>query len=319
MKAFTRDRYGSPDILRLEEVDRPSLPDEAALVRVHATSVNAHDWHMLRGRPFLARTEAGLRRPKQRILGIDVAGTVESVGPAMTRLEPGDRVFGARSGAFAEYVAGKNLVPIPSRLSLEQAAAIPVAGLTALQGLRDRAGVQPGQRVLINGAGGGVGTFAVQIAKALGAEVTATTSPRHVEMVGSLGADEVLDYTKTDFSRTGRRYDAILDIGGHHSLHALRRALVPGGIGIMVAPAPGDWVGFLFRIVGAAVSARFVSRPIRPFLSQVNLDDIGVLARMVEDGAITPVVDRTYPFEQLPDAIRYVESGQACGKVVVTI
>jgi NADPH:quinone reductase-like Zn-dependent oxidoreductase len=319
MKAIVRDRYGSPDVMRLAEVDRPEVAEDAVLVRVHATSVNAHDWHMLRGKPYIARMDEGVRRPKSAILGIDVAGVVEEAGPAVTHLKPGDRVFGSRSGAFAEYVSGRNMVPMPANLTFEQAAAVSVAGQTALQGLRDKGGLRAGQRVLVIGAGGGVGSFAVQIAKALGAEVTAATGPRTVEMVGSIGADEVIDYTRTDVTRDRGRYDLILDIGGKQSLSALRGALSPNGRVVMVAPGQGDWIGFLARLGLAIGTSRFSSRKILPFLSHVSTDDLLVLKELIEAGRVTPVIDRTYSLEQTPDAIRYVESGQAAGKVVITV
>ena len=214
MKALVKDRYGSPDVLRFEEIDRPTPTDEGVLVRVRAMALNAHDWHMLRGKPYLARLTEGFRAPKERQLGLDLAGVVEAVGANVTHVKPGDSVFGSRYGAFAEYVSGKSMVPIPDGLTFEQAAAIPTAGQTALQGLRDHGAVQPGQRVLINGAGGGVGTFAVQIAKAFGAEVTAVTGPKSLDTVRSIGADTVLDYTRDDFTRGKQRYDLVLDVGG---------------------------------------------------------------------------------------------------------
>jgi NADPH:quinone reductase-like Zn-dependent oxidoreductase len=319
MRAFARDRYGSPDVLELREVDKPELTDEGVLVRVHATSVNAHDWHMLRGKPYIARLDEGLRKPKSSVLGIDVAGTVEAVGAAVADLRPGDRVFGARSGAFAEFVFGRNMVPIPANLTFEQAAAVPVAGQTALQGLRDRARIQAGQRVLINGAGGGVGTFAVQIAKAHGAEVTAVTGPRSVEIVRSIGADRVIDYTADDFTREGERYDVIFDVGGNRLLSHLRRALAPDGTAILVAPAAGQWIGPIARVIGAVVTSRFNRQKVRPFLSSVSRDDLLVLKELIESGKVTPVVDRVYPFEELPEAIRHVEGGHAAGKVVISI
>jgi len=319
MRAYARDRYGSPDVLELREVTKPELTDEGVLVRVHATSVNAHDWHMLRGKPYIARLGEGLRRPQGSILGIDVAGTVEAVGAAVTHLGPGDRVFGSRSGAFAEYVTGRSMVPMPANLTFEQAAAIPVAGQTALQGLRDRGGIQAGQRVLINGAGGGVGTFAVQIAKAFGTEVTAVTGPRNVEMVRSIGADRVVDYTAEDFTRDGQRYDVIFDVGGNRPLSHLRRALTAEGTVVLVAPAPGQWIGPIARVIGAVVTSRFRRQKVRPFLSSVSRDDLLALKELVESGKVTPVVDRVYPFEKIPEAIRHVEGGHAAGKVVISL
>jgi len=318
MKAFARHRYGSPDVLQLEEVENPNLTDDAVLVQVRATSINAHDWHMLRGKPYLARVSEGLRTPKSSVLGLDVGGVVEAVGAAVTDLKPGDEVFGARSGAFAEYVVSRNMVPIPKGTSLEQAAAIPVAGQTALQGLRDKGRLQAGQRVLVIGAGGGVGTFAVQIAQALGAEVTGVTGPKSVDLVASIGAKNVLDYTRDDFTRSAQRFDLILDIGGTRRLSTLRRVLTPDGSIVMVAPQPGQWIGPIARVAGAVLTSRFSRRKVHPFLSHVSRDDLFVLKELVETGKVSPVIDRTYPFAESPTAVRYVESGNAHGKVVIT-
>ncbi len=319
MKAIVRDRYGSPDLFRLDELDRPQVADDAVLVRVRATSINAYDWHMLRGKPYIARLGEGLRRPKTRVLGLDVAGVVEAVGANVTHLAPGDSVYGVRSGAFAEYVSGRNFVPMPAGLTFEQAAAVPVAGQTALQAVRDKGQVQPGQRVLVNGAGGGVGSLAVQIARAFGGVVTAVTRGANVEMVRSLGADEVVDYEREDFTRGGQRYDVILDAGGNRSLSALRRVLEPVGRLVLIAPAPGQWVGPIARIVGAVVTSRLSSRSVLPFLSWVSTDDLLVLKELIESGKVRPVVDRTYSFEEIPEAVRHVESGRAQGKVVIIV
>ena len=319
MKAIVKDRYGAPDVLRIEEVERPVPNPDQVLVRVHATAVNAHDWHMVRGKPYLARLSEGLRRPKERILGLDVAGVVETAGAEVTHLAPGDRVFGSRYGAFAEYVAGKNMVRIPDGITFEQAAAVPTAGQTALVGLRDKGELAAGQHVLINGAGGGVGTFAVQIAKALGAEVTAVTSPRNVELVTAIGADHVVDYTRDDFTRGRGRYDLILDIGGNRSLRHMRRSLRDGGRIVMVAPDPGQWLGPVVRVVGAVLTSRMGAKPARAFLAPVSRENLAVLSEMLTAGTLTPVIDRTYPFEEIPDAIRYVEDGNARGKVVVRV
>jgi NADPH:quinone reductase-like Zn-dependent oxidoreductase len=320
MRAIVKDRYGPPNVLRVEEIEKPAITtDEGILVRVRATAINAHDWHMLRGKPYLARLSEGFRAPKERHLGLDVAGIAEEVGASVTHVKPGDAVFGSRYGAFAEYVVSRNMVPMPAGLTFEQAAAIPTAGMTALQGLRDHGALQPGQRVLIIGAGGGVGTFAVQIAKALGAEVTAMTSTRNAETVRSIGADEVIDYTRDDFARGKRRYDLILDIGGTRRLSAMRRVLAPTGRIVMVAPQPGQWVGPVARILGAAITTRLGAGPARAFLAQVNRGDLLVLKELIETGKVTPVIDRTYPFDQIADAIRYVEEGHARGKVVVTV
>ena len=319
MKAIVKDRYGSPDVLWVDEVEKPAVTDEGVLVRVRATSINAHDWHMLRGKPYLARLSEGFRRPKERKLGLDVAGTVEEVGANVTHVKAGDAVFGSRYGAFAEYVSGRSMVPMPAGITFEQAAAIPTAGQTALQGLRDHGALKPGQRVLINGAGGGVGTFAVQIARALGAEVTAVTSTRNLETMRSIGADEVIDYTRDDFTRGKARYDLILDIGGNHRLSALRRALTPTGRVVMVAPQPGQWIGPVARVIGAVITTRLGARPARAYLADPSRDDLLVLKGLVEAGKVTPVIERTYPFDQIPDAIRHVEGGHAQGKVVITV
>ena len=319
MRAIYKDRYGSPDVLGFKEVDKPALTDDGVLVRVRATSINAHDWHMLRGKPYLARLSEGFRKPKEWILGLDVAGVAEAVGANVTHVKPGDAVFGSRYGAFAEFITGKNMVPMPAGLTFEQAAAIPTAGQTALQGLRDHGALQPGQRVLINGAGGGVGTFAVQIAKALGAEVTAVTSTRYVELMRSIGADEVVDYTRDDFARATDRYDLILDVGGNRRLSTMRRALTPSGRVVMVAPQPGQWIGPVARLAGAVITTRLGARPARAFLASVNRDDLNFLKDLIEAGKITPIIDRTYAFAAIPEAIRYVEAGGARGKVVITV
>ena len=320
MKAIVKDRYGSPDVLQLTDVDKPKLSaDDAILVRVRATSLNAHDWHMMRGKPYLARLSEGFRAPKERQLGLDVAGIAEEVGPNVTDVQPGDAVYGSRYGAFAEYVSSRNMVPMPAGLTFEQAAAVPTAGMTALQGLRDRGAVTDGERVLVNGAGGGVGTFAVQIAKALGADVTAVTSTKNVELVRSIGADEVVDYTRDDFTRGDARYDLILDVGGNARLSAMRRVLTPNGRIVMVAPQPGQWIGPIVRIAGAIITTRLGNRPAGAFLADVNRDDLLTLKELIEAGKVRPVIDRTYRFDEIPEGIRYLESGSAGGKVVVTV
>ena len=318
MKAIVKDRYGSPDVLRIEEVEKPEPNEEQVLVRVHASSVNAHDWHMLRGKPYIARLSEGLRRPKSQSLGLDVAGVVEAVGAAVTHVGPGDRVFGSRSGAFAEYVAGKVMVPMPENVSFEQAAAVPTAGFTALQGLRDKGGIRPGQRVLIIGAGGGVGSMAVQIAKSFEAEVTATTSPKTVEVVRSLGADHVIDHTAEDVTRMGQRYDLVLDVGGTLRLSRLARILTDEGRLVMVAPGAGQWAGPIVRVFGGLVRTRFGTRELRAFLATPNREDLLALKELIEGGRLRPVIDRVYPFDEIPEAIRHVESGRARGKVVIS-
>jgi NADPH:quinone reductase-like Zn-dependent oxidoreductase len=319
VKAIVSRSYGSPDVFCLEDVDKPTVTDEGMLVRVQATSVNALDWHLLRGKPYMARASEGFRKPKTTVLGVDVAGVVEAVGENVTHVRVGDKVFGSRTGAFAEYVSGRILVPMPANLTFEEAAAVPVAGQTALQGLRDKGMLQAGQHVLIDGAGGGVGTFAVQIAKAFGAEVTAVTNSKSLDLVRSIGADHVVDYTQEDYTRGGPRYDLILDIGGRHSIAAVRRALAADGTAVVVAPGPGDWIGPITRVVGAALTSRFNRKKVRPFLSQAKRDDLLVLKELIESGTVTPVVDRTFPLERVADAVRYVEAGRVRGKVVISV
>ena len=287
MKAIVHQQYGAPDLLGFEDVATPVPGDDEVLVRIRAASVNPLDWHTVRGLPYPLRIGNGFTTPKKAILGIDVAGEVETVGAKVAQLRPGDEVFGVCKGAFAEYACAKEdrVVSKPARLSFEQAAAIPVAGLTALQGLRDRGRLQRGQSVLIVGASGGVGTFAVQIAKSLGAEVTAVCSTRNVDLVRSIGADHVIDYTKQDFTNGGRRYDLIIDMAGTHSLSALRRVLTSQGTCVVVGAPSGRWIAGPDRI---------------------------------QSGDVTPVIDRTYGLKELPEALRYLEQGHARGKVVIT-
>ena len=321
MRAIVSHRYGSPDELELCEIDKPELGDEGVLLRVRAASVNPYDWHMMRGHPYFVRLGEGLRRPKHEVLGVDVAGEVEAVGASVTEFRPGDEVFGGRVRAFAEYVCGaeRNFVPKPAGLSFEQAAAIPIAGSTALQALRDKAQLRPGQRVLINGAAGGVGTFAVQIAKALGGEVTGVCSTRNLELVRSLGADHVVDYTVEDFSRRGQRYDLVVDLVGNRSLRALRRALTPDGTLVVAGGGHGRLVGPLALPIAAVVVNRFVKQRLVPFMAQLRKDDLMTIADLIEAGQVTPVVDGRYPLTEAPEAIRHVETGHARGKTVITV
>jgi NADPH:quinone reductase-like Zn-dependent oxidoreductase len=321
MKAIVYGEYGSPDVLELAEVDRPVVHDDNVLVRVHAASVNAYDWHMMRGHPYLVRVSEGLRRPKRPAAGVDFAGHVEAVGKNVTQFQPGDAVYGERSGAFAEYLCATEtrFVRMPANVSYEQAAAVPMAGLTALQGLRDKGRVQPGQRVLVNGAAGGVGTFAVQIAKALGAHVTGVCSTRNVDLVRGIGADQVIDYTRDDFSKLAPRSDVLLDVAGNRSMRALRRALEPEGRLVIIGAPRGNWIAPLTPIVKAIVLSRFVRQELVPFLAKHNNDDLVFLREMIESGKVTPVIDRTYKLSEVPDAVRYVEGGHAQGKVVITI
>lgn len=321
MKAIVQDRYGSPDVLRLSDVEMPTIGDDGVLVRVRATSINAMDWHLVRGRPYMARVGTGLRRPKQAIPGTDVAGTVEAVGRDVTELHPGDEVLGARSGAYAEYVAGRvrNFVLKPANLSFEQAAAIPVAAITALQALRDHGHVQSGQRVLIIGAGGGVGSFAVELAKAFGATVTAATSTPNLELVRSIGADEVVDYTRTDVTCSGQQFDVVLDVGGYRSLRDLARVAAPKGTVVPVGAGKATTLGIVSGIVAGQVRRRVLGQRMGFFVGKITREDLLVLAQFATDGKIVPVIDRSYPLAEIADALRHAETGKARGKIVVTI
>ncbi|HSK46681.1 MAG TPA: NAD(P)-dependent alcohol dehydrogenase [Coriobacteriia bacterium] len=316
MKAIVQNAYGSPDVLALEEIDRPAAGDEDVLVRVHCAALHAGDYFVLTGKPYLARLSVGWPRPKDYIPGFDLAGTVEAVGGRVTRLKPGDEVFAGCGRACAEYAcAAENQFALkPRNLTFEQAAAVPTSGLAALQGLRDAGNVRPGQKVLINGASGGVGTFAVQIAKALGAEVTGVCSSRNVTMVRSIGADLVIDYTQEDFTKSGRRYDLILDNVGNRTFSEYKRVLTPDGI---ILPNTGNaGIGYVIK---AALRSTFARQQGRPFLSTPNLDDLIVLKEFIESGKLTPVIDRTYQLTETPEALEYLGTGHAQGKVVITV
>jgi NADPH:quinone reductase-like Zn-dependent oxidoreductase len=327
MKAIVQDKYGSPhELLELKDIGEPVVEDNAVLVRVHATSVNPADWHLLRGEPYIARLQLGLRNPKHAVLGCDVAGQVEVVGRNVTTLQPGDEVFGSPFmhgfGAFAErVVVPENLLaPKPANLSFEQAAAVPLAASTALQGLRDHGRIEPGQSVLIIGASGGVGTFAVQIAKALGAEVTAVCSTRNVDMVRSFGADHVIDYTRDDFTRGERRYDLILQVAGSSSPSDCRRALTPKGTLVLISGESEDrWIGPVDRIVKALLMSPFVSQRMVNFTVAPNQEDLQALRELIEAGEVSPAIDRTYSLTEVPEAIRYLEEGHARGKLVISV
>lgn len=320
MKAIVRERYG---VLELKDVERPMLDDDSVLVRVRAASINAYDWHMMRGSPYLVRMVAGLRKPKSSAMGMDLAGEVEAVGKNVSEFRPGDEVFGSRSGSLAEYVRGtakSSLVPKPAGLTFAQAAAVPMAAQVALQGLRDKGQIKSGQRVLINGASGGVGTFAVQIAKAFGAHVTAVCSTRNVDQARSLGADEVIDYTKEDFTRGGRRYDLILDVAATGSLSARLRVLEPNGILVGVGSAKiGGTGSILAGLIEVAVRSRFGSQKIPFFLGKSSKEDLLTLKELIEAGRVRPVIERTYPLTETAEALRYLEAGHARAKVVITV
>ncbi len=321
MKAIVHRQYGSPDLLACEDIPKPVPGDNEVLLEVHAASVNPLDWHTVRGLPYALRIGNGLRTPKKGVPGIDVAGVIETVGAGVAQLRPGDEVFGVCKGACAEYACAKadRLVPKPARLTFEQAAAVPVAALTALQGLRNRGRLQRGQNVLIVGASGGVGTFAIQIAKALGAVVTGVCSTRNVDLVRSIGADQVIDYTKEDFTRGGRQYDLILDMAGTQSLSGLRRALTRRGTCIVVGAPSGKWIAGPDRFIKALLLSLFVSQRILPFITSANKEDLTALKGLIDTGEVTPVIDRSYSITDLPLALRYLEEGHARGKVVITI
>jgi len=316
MKAIVQNDYGSPNVLKLKDVDKPVIKENDVLVRVHAAALNAGDHFSMRGSPWLVRFTVGFPKPKDYILGWDMAGRVQAVGKNVTRFQPGDEVFASCSGTLAEYAcaAEDKLAMKPTNLTFEQAAAVPTAAITALQGLRDAGKVQPGQKVLINGASGGVGTFAVQIAKAFGAEVTGVCSTRNVNMVRSIGADHVIDYTQEDFTQSGRRYDLILDNVANRSFSDLRRALTPQGI---IIPNSGHGgMGYVFK---AFLLSPFMRQLGSMYLASPNNKDMVVLKELIESGKVTPVIDRTYPLSDTPEAFRYLEEDHARGKVVITV
>ena len=322
MKAIVQDGYGPPaEVLDLEEIDRPVVEDDEVLVRVGAASIHIGDSLGIEGVPYVMRPVFSLVRAKNRVPGTDIAGTVEAVGGSATNLRPGDEVFGWCKGAFAEYVSVSEdaLALKPANLTFEQAAAIGVSAFTALQALRDHGKVQPAQKVLITGASGGVGTFAVQIAKFLGAEVTGVCSTRNVDMVRSIGADHVIDYTQEDFTQSEQRYDLILDNVGNHSLSDTRAALTPNGTLLANGAPVSGWIGGLGRPAGAFVSSLFVSQQGRPFVSLPNKEDLATLKELAEDEKVTPVIDRTYPLSETPEAIGHVGEGHAQGKTIVTV
>jgi NADPH:quinone reductase-like Zn-dependent oxidoreductase len=325
MQAVTHEQYGPPDQLRVGRGLRPVPGDGQVLVEVVAVSVNPLDWHYSRGTPYVMRIESGFLSPRDHRAGVDVAGRVVAVGPGVTRFKPGDEVFGGAPGAFAEYaLAGeKRLAHKPANLSFEQAAAVPIAAITALQGLRDKGGVQPGDRVLVNGASGGVGTFAVQIAKAMGAHVTGVSSGRNTELVRSLGADVTIDYTREDFTRAGERYDVVLDLVGNRSLAEVRNALAPGGIHVLIGgggPDDGKWLGPVGKMLAGLVTAKFTEQRFTSMIAEIKAEDLTYLADLMQQGRLTPVLDRTYgSLAEVPTALAYLERGRARGKVVVTV
>jgi NADPH:quinone reductase-like Zn-dependent oxidoreductase len=319
LKAIVCHNYGSPDVLKCEEIEKPAAGDHEVLIRVRAASVNPVD-QLFRGTSYLVRIMTGLRRPKDTRLGVDVAGQVEAIGRNVTQFKPGDQVFGACRGAFAEYASTSEsaLVMKPDNVTFEQAASVPVAALTALQGLRDHGKIQPGQKVLINGAAGGVGTFAVQIAKSFGADVTGVCSTRNLEMVRSIGADLVIDYTQEDFTKRTQRYDVIFDCVSNHSLSAYRRILSPNGRHVIVGGPKKVWI-VLILALKALVFSRFVSQNFGMFIAKRSKADLIFLHDLMKAGKVTPVIDKRYSLSEVPEAMRYLDEGHARGKVVITL
>jgi NADPH:quinone reductase-like Zn-dependent oxidoreductase len=322
MKAIVYHRYGSPDVLKCEEIEKPTAEDNEVLIKVRAASVNPADWHLMEGKPPFARLLFGLRKPKITRLGVDVAGQVEAVGKDVTQFKPGDEVFGACRGAFAEYActSESSLVTKPNNMTFEQAGSVAVAGLTALQGLRNKGHIQPGQRVLINGAAGGVGTFAVQIAKWFGADVTGVCRTRNAEMIRSIGADQVIDYTQEDFTKSGQRYNLIFDLVANHSLSAIRRVLNPKGIYVGAGIGPGrSMIGFLARAtLTAPVLSRLVSQKFVTFITKITKEDLTVMRDLMEARKVTPVIEKRYRLNEVSEAIRYLATGHARAKLVIT-
>jgi NADPH:quinone reductase-like Zn-dependent oxidoreductase len=325
MKAIVYCDYGLKN-LKLEDIEKPTPTDDQILVKVHAASINPYDWHFIEGTPYIMRVMGvGLRKPKDTRIGVDFAGTIEAVGKNVTKFKPGDDVFGGRGGAFAEYVcrrADGAVALKPPSITFEQAASVNIAGITALQALRDKGKVQPGQKVLINGASGGVGTFAVQIAKSFGADVTGVCSTRNVDLVRSLGADHVVDYTKEDFAKGTERYDVILDNVPNHSLSECRHVLNPQGKYVMIGgggPNDSRWVGPFGRVIHTLLLSPFISQKMGMMMADANQNDLTILADMMQSGKVKPVIDRTYKLSEVPAAIAYLEEGHARGKVVITV
>ncbi len=322
MKAIVYRCYGSPDVLTYEDIEKPMPGDDEVLVKVHAASVNPLDWHYMRGSPYFIRLGSGVGAPKDIRLGVDFAGTVEAVGKDVEQFKPGDEVFGGANGAFSEYVTVRDsraLAMKPANITFEQAASVPIAAITALQALRDKGKIKTGHRVLINGASGGVGTFAVQIAKSFGAEVTGVCSTRNVEMVRSIGADHVFDYKKENYTESGKQYDLIIDNVGNHSLLANRRVLSPEGVLVIVGGAGGNWLGPLIRPIQALLLSPFVGQEFVLILAQLRQEDLAILADLMQAGTVTPVIDRSYRLSEVAAAIRYSEEGHARGKIIIDL
>jgi NADPH:quinone reductase-like Zn-dependent oxidoreductase len=323
MKAIVYCDYGGPDVLKFEDIARPVPNDDQVLIKVHAAAVNPYDWHFLRGIPYVMRMETGLRKPKSRRFGVDAAGQIIAVGKNVTRFKPGDEVFGTCDGALAEYCIAKSKLALkPANITFAQAAAVPIAGVTALQALRDEGHLQAGQKVLINGASGGVGTFAVQIAKSLGATVTGVCSGRSADLVRSLGADHIIDYTKEDFTKGAQRYDLILDCVGTQPLLGFKRVLTPHGTCVLIGGGgidEGRWLGPMTRPLKALILSPFINQKMGMMMAQMSHDNLRELADLMQVGKVTPAIDRTYKLRETPEAVRYLEKGHAHGKVIVTV
>jgi NADPH:quinone reductase-like Zn-dependent oxidoreductase len=325
MKAIVQDRYGGPEVLDFRDIDQPVPKDNQVLVRVQAAGVHRGDWHVMTGLPYMIRLVVpalGLRRPKVPVLGMDLAGRVQAVGARVTRFGPGDEVFGWTDGAFAEYATAPedHLAAKPATLSFEEAAVVPISGFAALQAVRDLGGVQAGQQVLVLGAAGAVGWFAVQLAKAFGARVTGVASTSQLELVGSIGADEVIDYTRTDVTDGTRQWDVIVDTGGRRTLAQLRRALTPTGTLVIVGgEGGGRWLGGFLRNLRAPLVSRFIGQRLRMLASKPNQDDLQVLRELIEAGKLRPLIGRTYPLDEVPEAMRALEAGKTRGKIVITV
>jgi NADPH:quinone reductase-like Zn-dependent oxidoreductase len=319
MKVITYGEYGGPEVLQMEEGAKPAPKDDQVLVRVRAVALNPYDMHLLHGTPYLMRLSAGLRKPKFSGIGVDFSGVVESVGKNVAGFKPGDGVFGGRRGALAEYlvIAGQGLMKKPDNISFEQAGAVNIAAKTALQALRDAGRLQPGQKVLINGASGGVGTFAVQIAKHLGGEVTGVSSGRNTELVRTLGADHTIDYTRQDYTQSGTRCDLIIDNVGNHSLSANRRVLKPNGRYVMVGGPKGKWIKPMDRVIAAMMYSKFVHQEMGMMMARASKDDLALLAGLMRQGKVRPVIDKTYKLSEAAEAMHYLETGRARGKIVI--
>lgn len=320
MRAIVYRCYGSTDVLRLEEIEKPVPADDEVLIKIQSASINPLDWHYMRGTPYLLRLMSGIGTPHETGLGVDFAGTIEAVGSSVERFKPGDEVFGGGTGVFAEYITISEdaaLVAKPADVSFEQAATVPIAGITALQALRDLGRLEPGQTVLINGASGGVGTFAVQIAKSFGAEVTGVCSTRNMEMVRSIGADHVFDYTQEDYTESGIKYDLIIDMVGNHSLAENRRALKAQGIFVIVGGEKGNWLGPMMAPIKALLMSPFIEQEFIMILAELRQDDLTIIGELMQAGKVTPVIDSRFRLSETPAAIRHSEEGHARGKIMI--